>query len=52
MTDIWLRLSYAQVFLVTSFVGYSAEYYVNPSSEAATYSIFQMQFITRVYYNL
>jgi hypothetical protein len=46
MTEIWLRLSYTQVSLITWFLGDSAEYYVNPSYDAATYSILQIQFIT------
>jgi len=46
MTENWLQLSYAQFSLITWFLGDSAEHYVNPSYDAATYSILQIQFIT------
>jgi hypothetical protein len=47
MSEIWLRLSYTLVFIATWFLADSAEYYVNPSYDAATYSILQIQFVTR-----
>jgi hypothetical protein len=47
MIEIWLQLSYAQVFKVIWFCGVGAQYYLNPSYYAAISSILQIQFITR-----